>query len=88
MNLVQIAKSWYSFAQGSDYTKLLMEKRLKVCDPCPHKKQMNKLGIVISNKINEDGSIYKCGLCDCPLSALTAHPANKCKDNRWGVAGT
>jgi len=88
MNLIQIAKSWYTFNKGSDYTKALMEKRLKICDTCPHKVQMNSLGRVILNKINEEGSIFKCDLCSCPLSALTAHPANKCKDNRWGVAGS
>lgn len=88
MNLIQIAKSWYDFSQGSDYTKALMESRLTICDNCPEKVQMDSLGQAIVTSINAEASIYKCGKCNCPLSPKTAHPANTCPLGKWGVAGS
>lgn len=73
-SLLQIAKSWYEYTKGSDYTKQLMTKRLEICSQCPNRKEVATVEI--------------CGLCHCPLAAKTAHPTNECPDKRWGIAGT
>lgn len=86
--LTDIAQSWYDFSKGSDYTKQLMEHRLKVCDTCENKQQLNTLGQVLVTSINQDGSLFSCGLCKCPLAAKTAGTNNTCPINKWGIAGT
>jgi hypothetical protein len=76
MDLLQIARSWYEYAKGSDYTKQLMDRRLRICSECPNRKEV--------------ASVEICGICKCPLAAKTAHPGNFCPDTppRWNVAGT
>jgi len=87
MNLIDIARGWYNFTAGSSYVKVLMEKRLAICDKCPHKKQLSPAGKLLVQAINEDGNLFKCGICHCPLAALTSLPGSKCRDGRWGPAG-
>lgn len=87
MKLIEIAIGWYNYAHGGSYIKNLMEKRLSICDGCPNKKQLSATGVIIVKLINEEGSMFQCGLCGCPLSALTANPASACKDNKWKPAG-
>jgi hypothetical protein len=88
MNLLNIAESWYDFLTADFNTKELMRKRLAVCDSCTHKVQLNTAGKFIVTAINEEASIYRCGLCTCPLAAKTANPKNSCRIEKWGVAGT
>ena len=88
MNLLKIAKSWYDFIQGNDYTKSLMEKRLGICDNCSEKVQMDSLGQIIVTTINKEASMYKCNKCNCPLSPKTAYPTNTCPLGKWGPAGS
>jgi hypothetical protein len=89
MNLYNIAKSWYEFQKADQETRILMDKRLAVCETCPHKEQLSSIGKLLVTSINEKGSIYRCGICKCPLAAKTAHPANTCPDTpqRWGMSG-
>ena len=89
-SLVQIAQSWYKFISAEEATKQLMEQRLAVCDTCPNKQQLTGVGKLLVGIVeNNKDNLFKCGLCGCPLSGLTAHPANKCSDNppKWDVAG-
>jgi flavoprotein len=87
MNLIEIATGWYDYAKGTQATRQLMDKRLKECETCENKVQMNSLGQILVQLVNEKGSIYKCSLCGCPLSALTAGPASKCKAGKWKQLG-
>ena len=89
MNLFNIAKSWYEFQKGTQETRILMDKRLAICEKCPHKEQLSSIGKILVTSVNEQGSLYRCGICKCPLAAKTAHPQNTCPDNpsQWGMAG-
>lgn len=87
MNLLDIATGWYNYINGNIGTKQLMDQRLRICETCPNKIQLNQAGQLLITTINEEGSIYKCGLCGCPLAALTANPSSACKDKRWKAFG-
>lgn len=88
MDLINIASSWAAFLKGTPETQNLMNYRLSKCETCPHKVQLSSAGAKILTTLNQSSSVFKCGLCGCPLAGLTAGPKNKCKDNRWGIAGT
>ena len=87
-SLVNIAQGWYNYATASGYNKSLMESRLAICDKCPSKKQLNQLGEVIIRAFNVEGSLFKCGECNCPLAAKTAALNEKCPLGKWDIAGT
>lgn len=87
-SLTTIARSWYLFANGDQETRKLMSDRLAVCDQCPNKRQLGALGKAIVHAINQKTSVYQCGLCGCPLAAMTANPAVECREGRWNKAGT
>jgi len=87
MNLLEIASGWYHYINGNQSTRQLMDKRLQICESCPNKVQLSGTGQILVQSIHEEGSIYKCGLCGCPLAALTANPSSSCKDNRWPAVG-
>jgi hypothetical protein len=87
MNIMNIARGWWDYANATPYTKNLMEKRLAICDACPNKKQLSKAGKLLVQFVNEEGNLFQCGLCGCPLSALTSRPEASCKDKRWLPAG-
>lgn len=84
---MQIARSWFNFIQGDIATKQLMFKRLEVCDKCTEKVQIDDLGKVLIQVINEEASTFQCGKCNCPLASKTAHPANECPLGKWKKAG-
>lgn len=83
MRLTDVAKGWYYFMKGSPETKKRMEDRLAICDSCPAKVQLSEAGIVLIQAVNSSSSVFKCQLCSCPLSALTATPKSGCLLNRW-----
>lgn len=87
IDLKLIGQGWFNYMKGSSFTKNLMTKRLAICEQCPHKKQLSGTGKVIVQAIHEEGSIYRCGLCNCPLATLTAAPGAGCKDKRWAPVG-
>jgi hypothetical protein len=87
LNLVDIGRGWIEYAKGSGDTRALMESRLKVCDRCPNKELQGRLGRWLTGIVNKKGSLYRCGICKCPLSPLTANPGSACKDKRWFPAG-
>lgn len=80
-----IAQSWYEYATGNQHTKDMMLKRLEICNGCPHKKQLNALGVLIVSSINQEGNLFKCGLCGCPLAAKVSHPSNICEAGKWSL---
>lgn len=84
LDLVNIARSWFDFIKGDSYTKLMMQKRLAVCDQCPEKVQINKAGQLIMNVLNNDpDAVYQCAKCGCPLMAKTAGSLNECPLGKW-----
>lgn len=48
----------------------LAEKRLAICDSCPHKVNLTKKESI-------------CSLCGCVLSAKVRVESEICHDNRW-----
>lgn len=86
-SLIQIARSWFAFAQGQPYTKGLMQKRLTICDTCNEKEQLSEAGQWLISIIKNEGSVYRCSLCKCPLAGLTAGTANSCPLQKWGPGG-
>lgn len=87
MNLIHIVTGWFDYARGNQATKQLMDSRLKHCEDCENKVQMNSAGQILVQFVHEEGLIYKCGLCGCPLSPLTANPSSKCKAGKWNPVG-
>lgn len=85
--LIQIARSWFAFAKGEPYTKGLMQKRLAICDLCPEKEELSETGQVLVKVLNDEGSLYRCGKCGCPLAGLTAGSGNECPLKKWKKAG-
>lgn len=84
LNLIQIARGWYNFAHGGAKIQQLMYKRLAICDSCPFKVQVNVVGQILIQLINEEGSVFQCGKCNCPLAAKTAVPEQSCPVGKWG----
>lgn len=70
-SVVDIVKSWWYYARGTEETKELIKRRMEICVECPH--FVNDLGF------------SRCGKCGCPLSARTANPDLSCPDTpkRW-----
>lgn len=83
INLLEIATGWYKFIQGSKATRSLMQSRLNKCSKCIYRQQLDKTGRVLVQAIHKEGSVYKCGLCHCPLAGLTANPMSSCKAGKW-----
>lgn len=86
--LSHIARGWYNFAKAEPYIKQLMDYRLAICDTCPNKQQLNTAGQLLVKLINQEGSLFKCAKCKCPLSSKTADPGSECPIGKWGIAGT
>lgn len=83
MDLISIAQSWYQLASADGNVRELMERRLKVCDGCKFKRQLNWIGELILTSVNESGSQYHCGACKCPLGAKTSRYQNQCPKGYW-----
>lgn len=82
--LIQIARSWYAFLKGDSYTKLMMQKRLAICDSCEYKAQISIAGQIIMTLISNDpDATYQCTKCGCPLMGKTAETLNECPIGKW-----
>jgi hypothetical protein len=87
-SLLQIARSWFAFAEGTGYTKGLMQKRLAICGECDNREAINGAGEVFIKVLTDDKDLlYRCGICKCPLAGLTAGTSNTCPVNKWRPAG-
>jgi len=88
-SLIQIARSWYDYIKGTPYTKMLMEKRLAICDGCEYKVATNEAAQILVGMVanNDPNAKFSCGACGCPLVGLTAGTANSCKKGKWKPAG-
>lgn len=83
MNLKVIVKAWYHYLNATPEIQETMKRRLEICNTCPDKVQYSPAGQVIMNLTNDINNTFKCGLCDCPLGAMSAHPIPQCKANKW-----
>lgn len=83
MSLVQVAEGWYNFVTAPDKLQPIIKERLEVCDTCDHKVTINPVvkGIVLA--VNEHASVYACGLCNCPLAALSTTAQPLCRAGKW-----
>ncbi len=88
MNLSNIAEGWYNYLNSTPYIKRLMRSRLDICDACPEKVQVSKLGQILAKFTNLEDSTYMCKKCSCPLGAKTAATKETCPSGKWGIAGT
>ena len=79
--LQNILSGWRGYIWESPATRLMAESRALNCATCEHAEH----GVVISFLNDEVKEIkgMKCGLCDCPLSALLRSPNEKCKLDKW-----
>ena len=88
MSLIkQILEGWANYVESSKYTKKMMEYRLEICMKCPFKEKMGTVMTTVVQAIHEDGSVYKCSKCNCPLASATASPTKKCPEGKWEEAG-
>ena len=83
MKLALIAEGWVNFLTQPKELQELIKDRLAICDNCPEKVQIGSTGQLILTVLNEGASIYKCGVCKCPLSGKTAAVGSTCPLNRW-----
>lgn len=88
MNLSNIAEGWFNYIQGSAYIRKLMRGRLDICDKCPSKVQVSRLGQVLATNLNMPENMFKCKECSCPLGAKTSATEEKCPLGKWDIAGT
>lgn len=84
ISLVNIARGWFNYIAGDPFTKLLMGKRLAICDGCEEKVEISELGKILIKAINEEGSTFQCRKCGCPLAGKTASPMEECPLKKWG----
>lgn len=86
MKLIEIAKGWVNLARATNETREMAARRLEICDTCPFKAQLSGVGVLLVQAVNQEGSIYYCGLCGCPLASKTASPDSMCPDipSKWG----
>jgi hypothetical protein len=84
MNLFDIGRGWFEFIKGTPSQKVLMAKRLDICDVCPHKEQLNVLTKTLVKTVNENGNLYLCGICHCPLAGKTSLPSAFCPIDAQG----
>ena len=82
-SLKVIAEAWYNYVKATPEVKEMIRKRLDVCDTCPNKVQISPVGVKIMKALNDVNNTFKCGLCNCLLSAMAAHPVPQCKANKW-----
>lgn len=78
MKLTAIASGWYHYITGGSAIRKLMQERLEVCDGCPNKVQLSETGAFLLRAVNQAASVYQCGICNCPLSPMTADPKHHC----------
>jgi hypothetical protein len=83
MKLSEIAEGWLNFISQPEEIQGLIKDRLEICDTCPEKIQISAIGQKLLTAINNKTSIYKCGVCHCPLSAKTAAVGSTCPNKLW-----
>lgn len=83
MKLLDIARGWANVFRNSEETQELFERRIQVCDECPNKRQMSPTGQWITKLVNDEASIYYCGLCGCPLAAILRLADRACEIGKW-----
>ncbi len=81
--LTQIALGWFHFVKGDPATRQYMSERLAICDLCHRKEQLSESGTLLMSSINQTSSLFKCGVCQCPLSPKTAAPNESCPLGKW-----
>jgi hypothetical protein len=84
LSLTQIALGWYHYKKGSVQARERMLKRLKICDGCPNKRQVNPVEkVIVKITGNDPRNLFKCGLCGCLLAALASLPHPACHEKKW-----
>lgn len=83
-NLTDIAIGWYKYLEASPGTKARMLRRLKICDHCPHREEVDRFtGVLVKIIRNDPKNLMRCGLCKCPLASLASLPGAACKGGKW-----
>lgn len=88
-NLLEIARGWHNFLTSPPELRGMANMRLMLCDTCPHKVELNNLTAAVITLAAPSGTpvqrstTFKCGKCNCPLSAKIFSPNSKCPINRW-----
>lgn len=81
VKLGNILNGWYNFIKKSEVTEQLAEQRALHCLSCVELKE----GVLLTFLNDELKEIqgYKCGICECPLSAKLRSKNEKCPLKKW-----
>ena len=82
MDLIDIAKSWYSFLTKPKELVKIASERIGICDTCPNKIQVSPVGQVVLGVVNAESSIFRCTLCGCPLAGKVFSESG-CPAGKW-----
>ena len=86
VNLIDLSKSYIrALGWATEAQKERSARRLEICNACPNKVQTSPTGEILINTVtNGEGNLYHCGLCGCPLFALSMSEFNEsCKGGYW-----
>lgn len=86
--ILNIIKGWHLYLNADLKTRLLIESRLKVCDPesgppCAERKAFSAMGQLILGPITGQATAFKCAKCGCHLEAKAADPKQSCPLGKW-----
>lgn len=83
MKVLDIIKGWHLYLNADLQTRLLIERRLKVCDPCPERQAFSGMGQLIIGSLTGQEASFKCRQCGCHLEAKAADPQQACPLGKW-----
>jgi hypothetical protein len=82
MDLLDIAKSWYSFTTQPKELIKRAEECIQICDPCENKIQVSPIGQTLLGLINKESSVFRCTICSCPLAGKVFSESG-CPAGKW-----
>lgn len=83
-SLIRIASGWISYLRASPATRSRIERRIAICEKCPHRQEVDRVtGRILKLIGNDPNNLYRCGLCKCPLAGLASLETPACKAGKW-----
>lgn len=80
-NIKSILRGWKNFISKSEVTEQLAKERAVICSDCLSLSK-SLITAFINDHIKEIQG-YKCGICECPLSAKVRSKEENCPLNKW-----
>lgn len=84
-DIISLSQEWRGFNLIPLADRNRFFDRIRVCDTCPHKRQLLASGGWSTSPENLQGAQVYCGLCGCSLVKKAGDPDNECPDRppRW-----